>query len=188
MKNVSLFAVACVLFLFTGKTLAENPFPADWFFGEGEQRAKHDAMIGKPAPTLDLSGWMNGQLDAEAMKGKIVVVDFWATWCGPCIRAIPHNNEMAEKYKDKGVVILGICGSPKGQEKMEQVAKDKGITYPIAKDHNNVSAPAWNVMWWPTYAVVDRKGIVRAVGLKPDYVDEVVEKLLAEDTAQGSTR
>ena len=131
-------------------------------------------------PALDLSGWINGTVKPEDMKAKVVVVDFYATWCGPCMAAIPHNNEMLKKYQADGLVIVGVCTSSRGQEKMGQTVKDKGIQYPTALDPNLKSQAAWKVGYYPTYAVVDRKGIVRAVGLQPENVEKVVKKLLAE--------
>jgi thiol-disulfide isomerase/thioredoxin len=139
----------------------------------------HDALIGKPAPKLDLSSWINGQVGSEDMKGKIVIIDFWATWCSPCIKAIPHNNEMAKKYADKGVVFIGVCGSGSGEEKMGDVVKSKGITYPTARP-TKATTKAWQVSYWPTYAVVDRNGTLRALGIRPDYVGKVVDALLEE--------
>jgi hypothetical protein len=94
--------------------------------------------------------------------------------------AIPHNNEMLKKYKDQGLVIVGVCTSKRGQENMEQTVKDRGIEYPTVRDPALASQAAWHVEYYPTYAVVDRKGIIRAIGLQPDHVEEVVKKLLAE--------
>lgn len=131
-------------------------------------------------PSLDLSEWMNGEIKSADMKGKVVVVDFYATWCGPCLAAIPHNNELLTKYKEKGLVLFGVCTSSRGQEKMVEVAKAKNIQYPIARDAQRKSEKAWQVHYYPTYAVVDRKGIVRAIGLQPHNVEAVVKKLLAE--------
>lgn len=156
-------------------------FPDDWTWDDTPgQRAGHAALEGKPMPALDLSEWMNGEVKAADMKGKVVIVDFYATWCGPCLAAIPHNNELLKKYKEKGLVIIGVCTSSRGQEKMAAVAKQRGIQYPIARDAKRKSEKAWRANYYPTYALVDRKGIVRVIGLKPENVEKVAKKLLAE--------
>ena len=156
-------------------------FPDDWTWDtESQHRTQHAALEGKPMPKLDLTGWVNGQVKPEDMKGKVVVVDFYATWCGPCMAAIPHNNELLKNYKDKGLVIVGVCTSNRGQEKMDQTVKDRKITYPTARDSELKSQKAWQVHYYPTYAIVDRKGTVRIIGLQPEYVEQVVKKLLAE--------
>ena len=96
------------------------------------------------------------------------------------MRSIPHNNELLKKYRDQGLVIVGACTSSQGQEKFAANAKEHGIEYPAACDTAEVSAKAWQAHYYPTYAVVDRKGIVRIIGLQPSHVEEVVIKLLAE--------
>lgn len=156
--------------------------PKDWTWDDDEKtRSEHAALEDKPMPALDVSGWVNGNITAADLKDKIVVLDFYATWCGPCMAAIPHNNELMNKFKDKGVLVLGVCTSDRGQERMEQTVKDRGIKYPTAKDPNLEAEKAWRVSYYPTYAIVDRKGIVRVVGLQPEYVERVVENLLKQE-------
>jgi len=170
-------------------TARAGEFPADWTWDDdAKTRSAHEALEGKPMPALDLTGWVNGEVKPADMKGKVVVVDFYATWCGPCMAAIPHNNELLKKYKDKGLVIVGVCTNKRGQEKMNEVAKSKGIEYPTARDPELKSEKAWAVHYYPTYAVVDRKGIVRAIGLQPDNVEKVVKKLLDEGPAKTGSQ
>jgi thiol-disulfide isomerase/thioredoxin len=159
-------------------------FPNDWTWDDdASARSQHAVLEGKPMPALDLKGWVNGEVKMPELKGKVVVVDFYATWCGPCMAAIPHNNELLKKYKDKGLVLFGVCTSKQGQSAMAQTAKDRDMQYPTARDPDLKSQSAWHVNYYPTYAIVDRKGIVRIVGLQPDHLEEVVKKLLDEKPA-----
>ena len=138
-------------------------------------------LLGKPMPPLTLRNWIGTEITREGMKDKIVVLDFWATWCPPCRAAVPHNNDIAGKYAGRGVLLIGACGGG-GEEKMPEVAKADKIGYPVAVTTADTLA-AWHVTWFPTYAIVGRHGNVRALGIKPDYVEPILDALLNEAAA-----
>ena len=169
----------------TSAAKAVEKLAKEGYWGQEETWRDHSKLLGKPMPKLEMSDWINSEVKAADMKGKIIVVDYWATWCGPCIASIPHNNEVAKHYADKGVLVIGACGGG-GEEKMPETAKKHGIEYPTAKVSAD-STKAWGVRWWPTYVVVDRKGTVRAIGIKPDYVEKVVDALLKEQPLETKT-
>ena len=161
--------------------LCAGEFPDAWTWDDTpDLRAEHAALEGRPMPALQVTGWINGAVDTARLKGKVVIVDFYATWCGPCMRAIPHNNELLGTYGDRGLVVLGVCTSSRGQDQMARVVTEREVAYPTARDPGLLSEAAWHVHYYPTYAVVDRNGVVRAIGLQPEYVEEFVRKLLAE--------
>jgi thiol-disulfide isomerase/thioredoxin len=159
-------------------------FPDSWTYDDKpENRADHAALEGKPMPSLNVTNWINGEIKPADLKGKVVVVDFYATWCPDCMAAIPINNDLLKKYADKGLVFIGVCTSGSGQEKFASNAKEHGIGYPAACDTELKSQATWAVHYYPTYAIIDRKGIVRVVGLQPERIEAVVQKLLAEPAA-----
>ena len=179
--KAKIFFCALGLLVSCALTAIAGEFPDDWTWDDKpEQRTAHAALEGKTMPAFHVSDWINGGITASNIKGKVVVVDLYATWCGPCMRAIPHNNELLKKYKSQGLAIIGVCTSGHGQETFVENAQKHGLEYPAARDPELKSEKAWAVKYYPTYAVIERKGIVRIVGLQPDHVEDVVKKLLAE--------
>ena len=158
--------------------VAELAHEGYWLKDRAEIYEPAMAMLDKPPPELPLGEWHGKAVTAAQVKGKIVLVDFWATWCGPCIAQIPHANEIAEKYASKGVVVMGAC-CPQGAESMDSTATEKGMKYPTGK-LAEPTVKSWHIGFWPTYAVIDRHGELRAIGLRPDYVEKVLDELLSE--------
>ena len=161
-----------------GSTIASATDFSFAFEAEAPARARLEKLQGSARPpALSLSGWKNSApLSLADLKGKIVVLDFWATWCGPCIASIPHTNELAEKYKDK-VVFIGIC-NPKGAEKMNETVASKGIKYPVAIDAKGETIAAYAVNSYPDYYIIDQKGTLVVADCANGKVEAVIEKLL----------
>ncbi len=123
-------------------------------------------------------------------KGKVLIVDFWGTWCPPCREEIPHFVELHRKYKDDGLAIVGINyeNSDDPAELIRAFAKDEGILYPcvIGDDATRNLVP--NFEGYPTTLFVDRNGKVRLkiVGLHPyERLEAIVQALLDESTSGG---
>lgn len=172
--NKKLILLACLAFVFnTVNLVADAPRLED-----GKTRDILNNMQGKQAPELALREWMNSKpLDLKTLKGKIVVLDFWATWCGPCLRAVPHTNDMMKKYAKDGVVIIGVCNK-RGAEKMAATVKEHDIQYAVAVDDGTNAA--YHVKSYPDYYVIDRKGILRWADVANSDVEKAVEILLKE--------
>jgi thiol-disulfide isomerase/thioredoxin len=154
---------------------------------EGKDRADVDKLEGKPPPELTVKDWTNGEeVKLADLKGKVVLIDFWATWCGPCLAAVPHTNELQAKFKDKGLVVIAVCHS-RGAEKMEQTIKERKIEYLTAADVDGKTVEAYHVRSFPDYYLVDRAGNLRIADCANGAVDEAVEALLAEPAPSDTT-
>ncbi len=129
-------------------------------------------MIGKPAPDLTLPVAANadasGPLRLATLRGRPVVLDFWASWCGPCAVQAPILDRIARRYEKQGLVVIGIdVDDP--PDKARAYAKAKGLSYPIVIDPGEASK-RYGVDKLPSLVVIDREG--RVAGYFSGVVDE----------------
>ena len=153
--------------------------PGDYQVKEYQGFGKKSApalAVGDEAPAWVLfdAGGVKHSLDD--LRGKIIVMDFWATWCGSCIEAMPHLQKLHERYSDHGVVILGISTWEGGDP--AAFMQKRGLTYQLLVEGDSV-AKSYHVSGLPTLYVVDRNGkiIYGEVGTKADSYQKLVQVL-----------
>ena len=151
--------------------------------------ATEQLPVERPAPSLDGAvQWLNSEpLTAAGLKGKVVLVDFWTYSCINCLRAIPYVEAWAQKYKDQGLVVIGVHAPEfafeKNVDNVKKAIADLGITYPVAIDNNYAIWRAFDNEYWPAHYFIDAKGQVRHHHFGEgdyDQSERVIQQLLAE--------
>ncbi|MBK7581042.1 MAG: TlpA family protein disulfide reductase [Myxococcales bacterium] len=120
-------------------------------------------LLGAPAPAFELPGYSGGvkKVSLADGAGKVMLVDFWATWCEPCKDSFPHHQQLAEKYSGKLVVIgISIDDDPDG---IAEFAKKNGGKFPLGWDEGQSVSETYQPPTMPTAYVIDQNGIVRYV-------------------------
>ncbi|MEZ6140110.1 MAG: TlpA disulfide reductase family protein [Zavarzinella sp.] len=136
--------------------------------------------VGKIAPdaeSVDVSTDKPAKL--SDFRGKVVVLDFWATWCGPCKQMIPHEREMVKKLKEKPFVLVSISADD-GKEELTEFLKTTEMPWVHWWQKGGPLFEKWNVNSLPTIYVIDAKGVIRYKNVRGKDLEEAVEKLLAE--------
>jgi thiol-disulfide isomerase/thioredoxin len=119
------------------------------------------------APEFRTSGvWINSTpLTLKALKGKVVLVDFWAFDCAPCLEAMPHIQELYSRYESKGLVIVGVHVPRTRDEKnisnVREAVKRMEIRFPVVTDNSQKIWSDYRCDVWPTVFVIDRSGAIR---------------------------
>ena len=143
--------------------------------------------VGKPAPDIEFKlADGSGAWKPSSAKGKVVLIDFWATFCKPCKASFPRLQALHEKYKDGGLVIVGIAEDEEPKAVLPAFLKETGVKFLIGIDPERSAAePPFKVTAMPTEVIIDRRGVVRYrhEGLRDGEIDLIVkhvEELLNE--------
>ncbi|MDX2153527.1 MAG: redoxin domain-containing protein [Bryobacteraceae bacterium] len=147
----------------------------------------------KPAPDFTLKDADGKNVSLADYKGKVVLLNFWATWCGPCKVEIPWFVEFEKQYKDKGFAVLGVAMDEEGWEIVRPYIQEKKVNYRVLVGNDSTAELYGGVASLPTTFLIDREGRIASthVGLvsKSDYqneINELVEKTHAGRSGAGA--
>jgi thiol-disulfide isomerase/thioredoxin len=135
---------------------------------------------------VGISKWFNSApLSIGDLRGKVVLVDFWTYGCYNCVNTLPYVTKLYERYKDKGLVVVGIHTPEFPFERsagnVQTALKRHGITYPVAQDNESATWNAWRNQYWPAQYIVDQHGNVvfsHAGEGQYDEIERTVRRLL----------
>lgn len=150
----------------------------------GSVRAMGNIKVGQPAPNFTLEDLSGHPVTLSAYRGtKVVLMDFWATWCGPCRMAMPGLQDLADKYHGHGLEILSINqGEP--ADHVRNFIEHQKYTFHVVLDQNQTVGGKYGVQAIPTLVLVDKKGVVQWIRVgyseNEDSLKQLVEKLAKE--------
>jgi cytochrome c biogenesis protein CcdA/thiol-disulfide isomerase/thioredoxin len=186
----------------SGTMMAQIPAADDAANGSMKATGAVMKIADKPPGTLPVEGqlppltgavqWLNSPpLDAQALKGKVVLVDFWTYSCINCLRTLPYVRAWAEKYRDQGLVVIGVHAPEFAFERdvgnVTKAMKELGINYPVAIDNDYKIWRAFNNEYWPAHYFADAQGRIRYHHFgEGDYAESerVIQQLLREAGAK----
>lgn len=146
MKNLGIAALAII----GGLTLLQP-------LGTG-----HALEAGQPAPEIQLKDLSGKPVTLSALKGKVVIVDFWASWCGPCRQSMPVLEKLSKTYKDKGLVVLGVNIDNDAKSASKFLA-EVPVSFVVVNDADKRVARAYAPPTMPSSYIIDKQGRVRQV-------------------------
>jgi thiol-disulfide isomerase/thioredoxin len=148
------------------------------------QTADSSALgLGNPAPEIGIEKLLQAPTGAKAdlasLRGKVIVLEFWATWCAPCVAAMPHLNDLADKFRDQAVQFIAITDEE--QAVVERFVRRREIRGWIGLDTNRATFKAYSVNPIPHTVVVDQRGRLAAITEPNGLTEDVLQHCLAAD-------
>ena len=122
--------------------------------------ARKNALVNKPAPTFARSTVDNQRVDLAALRGRVVLLNFWATWCAPCQVEIPRFIEWQSKYQADGLTVVGVSMDD-DSEPVKSFVHKRGLNYPVVLGDEKLGLAYGGILGLPVTYLIDRNGIVR---------------------------
>ena len=180
LEQASKIASARALYEFIGQTYSDHPDVSETATQLAESASKRLNMLGNE---LELSGTtVDGHpFDWSKYKGKVVLVDFWATWCGPCVEEMPNVLKNYKKYHDKGFDVVGISAD-EDKDALEDFVKDQKLPWKNLYDQaaSTKMADKYGIVAYPTTALVGRDGKVIKLNVRGEELGEELAKLFGD--------
>lgn len=121
------------------------------------------SAVGKTAPDFTVETLDGKEIKLSALRGQVVVLDFWTAWCGPCIRAFPFLERAHKTFAGKPVMFVGVCSDQRSPlSKIKSTVAQNGLTFPIALDQAARVAVAFQIQGFPTTILIDQHGVIRS--------------------------
>ena len=140
-------------------------------------------LVGKPAPDFLVTDLKGEELTLEKYRGQVVLLDFWATWCGPCIREMPNVKRTYEKYKDQKFQIIGIS-LDRSQQPLEAFIEREGLAWVHYWDKSQKITNQYGVRGIPSVFLIDGEGVIRKTNLRGHSLETAVAELVKENLAK----
>jgi peroxiredoxin len=135
-------------------------------------------LMGQEAPDFALKSSTGENLRLSEFRGDVVMINFWATWCGPCRQEMPLLDELYQRYERVGFSLLGVNIDDDSRKAMTMIS-DLGVNFPVLFDSTKAVSKLYQVDAMPVTVIVDRDGKVRYVhqGYKPGYEDKYLDEI-----------
>ena len=138
-----------------------------------------DARIGGRAPDFELNSLDGQTISLSDFRGKPVLLNFWASWCGPCVFEMPFLQEIYDEWSGKGLILLAV-NIGESSSKVKEFLQKHNLSLPVLLDTKKVAAQKYNIAGIPTTFFIDKDGIIREIFLGAFPNKEIIEKKLSK--------